>query len=72
MWTVTGWVIATWLRVTAVLAAAVAVAWLALGEHSGAFWLLCLGAVLAEGYLTRQLLREWADEARITCWWWHR
>ena len=72
MWTVTGWVIATWLRVTAVLTAAVAVAWLALGEHSGAFWLLCLGAVLAKGYLTRQLLREWADEARITCWWWQR
>ena len=48
MWAVTGWVIATWLRVTLVLTAAVAVAWLALGAHSGAFWLICAAAVLAE------------------------
>ena len=55
MWAVTGWVIATWLRVTLVLTAAVAVSWLALGAHSGAFWLVCAAAVLAEGYLSRQL-----------------
>jgi hypothetical protein len=72
MWAVTGWAIATWLRVTVALTAVVVVAWLALGEHSGAFWLIFLAALLAEGYLSRQLLREWGDEARITCWWWRR
>jgi hypothetical protein len=72
MWAVTGWVIATWLRVTLALAAAVTVCWFTLGEHSGAFWLVCLGALLAEGYLSRQLLREWAHEARLGCWWWRQ
>jgi hypothetical protein len=72
MWAVTGWVIATWLRVTLALSAAVVVSWLALGEHSGAFWLICAGAGLAELYLSRQLLCEWAHEARLGCWWWHR
>lgn len=72
MWAATGWVIATWLRVTLALTAAVTVCWLTLGEHSGAFWLACTAALLAELYLSRQLLREWADEARTTCWWWAR
>ena len=31
MWAATGWVIATWLRVTLILTAVIAVAWLALG-----------------------------------------
>ena len=72
MWAATAWVIATWLRVTFALAAVVAVCWLWLGQHSGGFWLLCLGALTAELYLTRQLLREWVDEARFSCWWWNR
>jgi hypothetical protein len=71
MWAVTGWVIATWLRVTLILAAAVGVGWLALGTHSGAFWLLCIAAVAGELYLSRQLLREWNDEAGLR-WWWTR
>ena len=37
MWAVTGWVIATWLRVTLVLGVFV-VCWLALGTHPGSFW----------------------------------
>ena len=72
MWAATGWVIATWLRVTLVLAAAVGVSWLAFGGHSGAFWAVCAAAVVAEGYLTRQLVREWCDQARFSCWWWDR
>ena len=48
MWAVTGWVIATWLRVTLALTATVVASWLALGAHSGAFWLICLAAGLAE------------------------
>ena len=71
MWVVTGWVIATWLRVTVLLAATVALAWLALGTHSGAFLLICGAAVLVEGYLSRQLLREWNWEAGMR-WWWSR
>jgi hypothetical protein len=71
MWAVTGWVIATWLRVTLLLAAVVAVSWLALGTHSGAFWFLCIAAAAAELYLSRQLLREWNDEAGLR-WWWTR
>ena len=71
MWAVTGWVIATWLHVTLVLAVIVAVCWLALGAHSGAFWLVCCGALVAELYLSRQLLREWGGEARLR-WWWGR
>jgi hypothetical protein len=72
MWAVTGWVVVTWLKMTIALAAAVAVAWLAFGAGSGAFVLACIGAGVGELYLSRQLCREWADEARITCWWWSR
>jgi hypothetical protein len=71
MWAVTGWVIATWLRTTLALAAAVTVAWLALGTQSGAFWLICVAATAAELFLSRQLLREWNDEAGLR-WWWTR
>ena len=71
MWAVTGWVIATWLKTTLALAAVVGVCWLALGTHSGAFWLVCVGAVAGELYLTRQLLREWSWEAGLR-WWWSR
>ncbi len=71
MWAVTGWVIATWLRVTLALTAAVGIAWLALGSSSGAFWLLCAAALAAEGYLSRQLVREWNHEAGLR-WWWTR
>jgi hypothetical protein len=71
MWAVTGWVIATWLRVTAILAATVTLCWLLLGTHSGVFWLACCAAVTAELYLSRQLLREWNWEAGLR-WWWTR
>jgi hypothetical protein len=71
MWAVTGWVIATWLRVTLILAAAIAVSWLALGTHSGAFWIVSAAAITGELYLSRQLLREWNDEAGLR-WWWTR
>ena len=71
MWAVTGWVIATWLKISIALAAAVAVCWLALGTHSGVFWLVCVAAGLGEAYLSRQLLREWNDEAGLR-WWWNR
>ena len=73
MWAVTGWAIATWLRVSLTVAAAVTVGWLAFGGHSAGFVAVCATAVLAEGYLSRQLIREWSDEARHRCWWWwHR
>jgi hypothetical protein len=71
MWAVTGWVIATWLKTTLALAVAVAVCWLALGSSSGGFWLACAVAACAECFLSRQLLREWNDEAGLR-WWWTR
>ncbi len=69
MWAVTGWALATWLRVTAVLAALVGVALLAWGLHSTQFLLAAVGAGLLEGYTVRQLCREWAYEA-CSSWWW--
>ena len=63
--------IATWLRVTLLLAAVVAASWLALGTHSGGFWLICIAAIAGELFLSRQLLREWNDEAGLR-WWWTR
>ena len=70
MWAVTGWAVATWLKVTVVLALAVLLAWLLLAPG---WFVLALGlAVLADLYAARQLAREWADEARLSCWWWAR
>ena len=69
MWAVTGWALATWLKVTVVLGVLVGVAWLTWGGPSGQFLLAALGAVLAEAYTVRQLCREWADEARHSWWW---
>lgn len=71
MWDVTGWALITWLKLTALLGAVVGVAWLTLGTESGAFWLIAIGAVLAELHIVRQLAREWGYEARFR-WWWAR
>ena len=67
MGTVTAWALATWAKITFVLAVAVLIAWLTL---SPGWFLLATGlAVLAEVYTVRQLAGEWADEARLRCWW---
>ena len=31
--------------------------------------LACLGATIVELYVTRQLIREWCSEARMSWWW---
>ncbi len=69
MWAVTGWAIGIWLKCTAALAAAVAACWWLLGTDSGWFFIACAAAVLAEIYLTDQLRKEWAHEARGSWWW---
>ena len=69
MWGVTAWALATWLRISLALAAAVAATWWLCGAGSGAFALACLGATIAELYVTRQLIREWCSEARMSWWW---
>ena len=69
MGAVTAWALATWVRVTLVLAALVGLAWLVWGGHSGQFVLAVVGALLLEGYAVRQLCREWAYEARSSWWW---
>ena len=71
MFEMTTWALITWLKLTALLIGAVTVAWFALGTQSGAFWLITIGAVLAEGWIVRQLAREWGHEARFR-WWWAR
>ena len=67
---VTAWALATWAKVTLVLALGVLLAWLTLPTDW--FWFLTALAVLAQCYTLRQLAREWADEARLRCWWWNR
>jgi hypothetical protein len=67
MWAVTGWAVATWLRVTLLLALGVAAGWWLLSP--GWFVACCIGAALAEVWTLRQLAREWAYEAH-TSWWW--
>jgi hypothetical protein len=69
MWAVTGWAVVTWLKLTAVLTATVAVAGWQLGTGTGGFWIVGAAAVTVEVYAIRQLAREWADEARSSWWW---
>lgn len=68
---VTGWAVATWLRITLALTAAVGVAWLLLGSDSGWFWVISATAATVDLFLARQLTREWYHEARLR-WWWTR
>ena len=70
MWATTAWALLTWAKVTAALALGVLLAWLLLPP--GWFALALVLAVLADGYAARQLAREWAHEARLSCWWWSR
>ena len=69
MWDVTGWALATWLKLTAVLAVLIGVCWLVWGGESGQFLLAVIGAGVLEVYGVRQLIREWKDEARSSWWW---
>ena len=70
MGAVTAWALATWAKVTVVLFLGVLLAWLTL--TSGWFLLTLVLAALGQAYTVRQLAREWADEARLRCWWWNR
>ena len=70
MWATTAWALLTWAKVTAALALGVLLAWLTLDP--GGFWLVVVLAVLADLHAARQLCREWAHEAHVTCWWWPR
>jgi hypothetical protein len=69
MWSVTGWVLATWLKITVLLAVGVVAAALVFGIGSGWFWFTTAAAIAAELYVTRQLAREWGYEARLSWWW---
>jgi hypothetical protein len=71
MFETTAWAFITWAKVTALLVGIVTVAWWFLGTGHGGFWLITIGAVLAEGWIVRQLAREWGHEARFR-WWWVR
>lgn len=69
MWAVTGWALATWLKLTALLAGAVGIVWLVYGTGSGWFWTACAAALLAQIWIVRGLSGEWAYEARASWWW---
>jgi hypothetical protein len=71
MWGVTGWALATWLRITLYLGVGVGVCWLVFGASSAWFVLACIVAVLADLFAARQLSREWCWNAAGT-WWWTR
>jgi hypothetical protein len=66
---VTVWAVVTWLKTSTMLAAAVAAAWWLCGRGSGEFILVCLATAAAELYLSRQVIREWCSEARMSWWW---
>ena len=70
MGAVTAWALATWAKVTLVLVLGVLLAWLTLPP--GWFLLAVVLSAVGEAYTVRQLVREWADEARLRCWWWNR
>ena len=67
MWAVTGWAVATWLKITVLLALGVGAAWLWCSP--GWFAVAVIVAVLGELWAIRQLVREWAWEARSSWWW---
>lgn len=69
MWAVTGWALATWLKITAFVAGAVLVTWVVYGPGSVWFWAAVLGGGALELWAIRQLGREWAYEARSSWWW---
>jgi len=67
----TGWCLATWLKVTALLAVLTVVAGFVWGFDSGQFIVAVLAAIVLDLCAIRGLLREWAFEARGS-WWWFR
>lgn len=69
MWTITGWAIGTWLKLTLTATLAVLLAWWWLGTGCGWFWTVCAAATTAEVWTVRGLAREWAHEAHATWWW---
>jgi hypothetical protein len=70
MGTVTVWALVTWAKVTIALGLGVLLAWFLLSP--GWFLVAVLVGAMGECYAIRQLAREWADEARLRCWWWSR
>ncbi|NMI00855.1 hypothetical protein [Pseudonocardia acidicola] len=71
MWAVTGWALATWLKITAALALLVAGCWAWLGTSSGWFWVAAVAAAWIDLWAARALATEWESEARAS-WWWTR
>lgn len=67
MWAVTGWALATWAKLTALLAVVLGVCWWQLDTST--FALACVGAALVELWLIAALFGEWVSEARSSWWW---
>jgi hypothetical protein len=71
MLSTTGWCLATWLKITALLGAGVLVVGLFWGFDGGLFVVAVVVAVVLDLLAIRGLTREWLFEARYT-WWWLR
>lgn len=71
MWDTTGWCLATWLKITGILAGLVVVVGLVWGWQSTAFALAVITAIVIDLLVIRGLAREWSWEARGS-WWWFR
>ncbi len=71
MFSTTGWCLATWLKVTALLGAGVLTVGLICGFDSGQFMTAVVIAVVLDLLAIRGLAREWMWEARGS-WWWFR
>lgn len=68
MGTVTGWVLLTWLKITAALALGVLGVWL-FTDRPGYTFAAVIVSGLIEVWSVKALAKEWAYEAR-TSWWW--
>lgn len=69
MWSTTGWVVRTWLKVTLLLGVLLGVAALVWGVGTKQFVVAVIVAVVVELVAIRGLCREWAFDARGRWWW---
>ena len=70
MWGMTGWVLRTWLKLTAALVLGVVGVWL-LTDRPGYTLTAVIFAGLIDLWAAGALVKEWAYEARAS-WWWPR
>jgi hypothetical protein len=68
MTSVTGWVLRTWLKITAALGLGVLGVWL-VADKPGYTLAAVIAAGIVEVWSVKALAKEWAHEARASWWW---